>query len=484
MLAKLLSNAALLNPEKIAVIGAEQSLSYRQLDAASAQFADLLIARGMQAGDRVILHAGNHPLTLIAFWGVLKAGAVACILHSSTKATKLARISERLGTRWVLDHTEIAAMCSTFAEALAAAKPIAELQAIDPKPTDLAMIVFTSGSLGEPKGVMMSHSAVLSACQSIQAYLGYQSSDTAVSNLPLSFDYGLYQALLCTQVGATLKLLPEQLQSFKHRSELDTATVLPVMPALVALWQHIPDWQPNLSVRLITSTGAAVASAAIAWLTKMFPNARFFSMFGLTECKRVSYLPPEKLAQKPRSVGIAIPGTRLWIADTSGHPAATGCIGELVVSGPHLMSGYWEDAVGTAKRLKADPASGETVLFTGDHAYLDSDGDLYFAWRTDGSIKARGVKVSPREVELSILEIPGVADVAVYGVVDVMQGEAIAAAVILTPGIKITVAQLRAHCSQRLEHALMPKHIHILDTLPLTENGKVDKAMLPCFATQ
>ncbi len=476
MLATLLENAAILTPSNIALTGSGATLDYSKLNQQAQCIANQLIAQGIAAGDRVILHSGSHPSTLTAFWGVLKAGGVACILHSSVKPPKLARISQRLSAWATLDSAAIANLQARCANVEA---PNTSTQNTYPNANDPALIVFTSGSQGEPKGVVMSHAAVLAACASIQAYLGYRAGDKITSNLPLSFDYGLYQALLCAQVGAALKLVNERANALNYQREITDASVLPVMPALVALWQHAPNWQPNFSVRLITSTGAAIPSGAISWLQRMYPNAQFYSMFGLSECKRVSYLAPEMLAHKPGSVGKAIPGTRLWIVDSAGNAITSNVIGELVVSGPHLMTGYWQDELGTAERLRVDPSSGERVLFTGDTAYVDADGYLFFVGRSDDSIKARGVKVSPREIELSLLEMPGICEVAVYGIADVLQGEAIAAAVVFLPNFSLSILSLRRLCSQHLEYALVPKHLFILNEMPLTENGKIDKTQLP-----
>ena len=476
MLVNLLENAATQTPSSTALSGSGLSLDYATLARQASRFADQLIAQGMAAGDRVILHSGNHPNTLIVFWGVLKAGGVACVLHRSIKPPKLAQIAARLSA-WATLHDE--AIVGLHALGANAPQFGVRPERTDRQASDSALIIFTSGSLGETKGVVMSHAAVLAVCASIQGYLGYQPTDKVTSNLSLSFDCGLYQALLCAQVGAALTLVNEQIGALNYPLEIADASVLPIMPALVAIWQHVPNWQPNFSVRLISSTGAAISIGALDWLKRMFPNAQFYSMFGLTECKRVSYLKPEMLASKPGSVGKAIPGTRLWIADSAGDPVASNVIGELVVSGPHLMSGYWQDALGTAKRSRIDPSAGQRVLFTGDSSYVDADGYLYFVGRSDDSIKSRGVKVSPREVELAILEIPGMLEVAVYGVADELQGQAIAAAVVLMPDISLSKLALRQLCSQCLEHALVRKHLFVLSKMLLSENGKVDKSQLP-----
>src|SRR5262249_13219657 len=148
------------------------------------------------------------------------------------------------------------------------------------------------------------------------------------------------------------------------------------------------------------------------------PRARIFSMYGLTECKRCSYLPPADIDRKPGSVGIAIPNTELWIVDAEGRAVPRGQPGELVVRGPHVMIGYWDDAAATSRCLKPGPLPGERVLHTGDLCRQDEDGYLYFVSRMDDVIKCRGQKVAPREVELALVAMAGVREAAVIGVED------------------------------------------------------------------
>ena len=160
----------------------------------------------------------------------------------------------------------------------------------------------------------------------------------------------------------------------------------------------------------------------IAGLRETFPKARIYSMYGLTECKRVSYLPPHLIDVKPASVGIAIPGTEVWVEDAEGNECAPGEVGELMVRGPHVMQGYWNDAEATAKRLRPGRWPWERELMTGDLFKRDAEGHLYFVGRKDDMIKSRGEKVAPREVEEVLYAVPGVRDAAVIGVPDALLG--------------------------------------------------------------
>jgi acyl-CoA synthetase (AMP-forming)/AMP-acid ligase II len=201
-------------------------------------------------------------------------------------------------------------------------------------------------------------------------------------------------------------------------------------------------------------------------------------MYGQTECQRASYLPPDQIDARPASVGVAIPGTRVWIVDAEGDRVAPGGIGELVVSGPHVMAGYWNQPEQTARVLRYDDLSGTWALHTGDLFRMDREGFLYFVDRLDDIIKTRGEKVAPRLIEDVIARLPGVAEVSVYGVPDELLGEAVAASVALMPGTRLTRVRIQRHCLERLESFMVPRIIDIREALPTTTNGKVDRLAL------
>jgi acyl-coenzyme A synthetase/AMP-(fatty) acid ligase len=231
-------------------------------------------------------------------------------------------------------------------------------------------------------------------------------------------------------------------------------------------------------VRTITSTGSALASEQVAWLRGAFPRAQIFSMYGLTECKRCTYLPPVDLDRKPGSVGVAIPGNDIWLVDAEDRVVAAGEVGELVVRGPTVMAGYWRRTEETARRLRPGLNPGELVLYTGDLCRLDEDGYLYFVSRMDDVIKSRGEKVAPAEVEAALRSSSGVLEAAVVGRPDEVLGQAIHAFVVVEDRSQITPAVLRAACCERLEPSMVPQAIEIIDTMPRTANGKIAKAAL------
>jgi long-chain acyl-CoA synthetase len=278
--------------------------------------------------------------------------------------------------------------------------------------------------------------------------------------LPLSFDYGLYQLLLTVLVGGTLVL--EKGFAFPGRVvgllENEGVTGLPGVPTLFGVLLGLRGLGDRElpALRYLSNTGAALSVTTIAGLRETFPAARIYSMYGLTECKRVSYLPPHLIDVKPASVGVPIPGTEVWVEDSEGNECAPGEIGELIVRGPHVMQGYWNDA----------------------------EGHLYFVGRKDDMIKSRGEKVAPREVEEVLYAVPGVRDAAVIGVPDALLGSAIHAYVSVFEDAELDERTLKRACAAKLEDYMVPQRIEIRDELPRSTAGKIDKLVLSAEALE
>jgi acyl-CoA synthetase (AMP-forming)/AMP-acid ligase II len=213
-------------------------------------------------------------------------------------------------------------------------------------------------------------------------------------------------------------------------------------------------------------------------LRELFSGARIYSMYGLTECKRCTYLPPEDLERKPLSVGIAIPNTEMWIVDEHDRRIGPGVVGQLVIRGATVMKGYWGKPEATARKLKPGPLPGEQVLYTGDYCRMDTEGYLYFVGRGDEIIKSRGEKVAPREVENVLMDIPGVREAAVIGVPDELLGQAVKAFVVMEHGRAIGERELQKECQKRLENFMVPKSIVVVANLPMTDTGKLKKTAL------
>jgi long-chain acyl-CoA synthetase len=229
------------------------------------------------------------------------------------------------------------------------------------------------------------------------------------------------------------------------------------------------------TVTRLTNTAAGLPPDFHDRLLERFPNALIFRMYGLTECKRVSYLEPELIHEKPTSVGKAMPGTETFVLDESGNPVEPGETGVLYVRGPHVMAGYWRQPELSAHMLREGPVAGERMLCTHDYFTVDEEGYLYFLGRSDDIIKTRGEKVSPLEVENALYALGGIKEAAVIGVPDELLGEAIRAYVVLEEGVERTEQEVIAGCRTRLESFMVPKEVVFLDELPKTTTGKIRK---------
>ncbi len=484
----LLRTAARL-PDKPALVCTDGRFTYAEILARAATLAAELAERGVGRGDRVIVFADNAALAALAFWAVPLAGAVVSIVHPQTRAERLRWLLDDAGAAALITQPHLAAEWEPAVEgqatlrAVLTALPAARPDAMPPRPSnidlDLAAIIYTSGSTGEPKGVMLTHANVLAACTSILEYLGTAEDDVTLGMLPLSFDYGLYQWIMSVATGGTLVLeRGAAYPAWIVRRIVDQGvTIVPVVPMIATQLMHDETARAAdfSRVRTVTNTAAALESRHVAGLRALFPRARLFSMYGLTECKRCTYLPPEDLDRKPGSVGIAIPGTEVWVIDEDGRRLGPGATGQLVVRGRTVMQGYWNKPEHTARRLAPGPLPGERVLLTGDLCRMDDEGYVWFVARMDSIIKSRGEKVAPREVEQAILALPGVRDVAVIGVPDELLGEAVKAFVVLEPGAVLDERDVVNACQRRLEGFKVPKSVSFVDELPRTTTGKVSR---------
>jgi amino acid adenylation domain-containing protein len=483
--------AAVRDPDRVALVGGERALSYGELDRLADGLASGLRELGVERGDRVAIVLPNGVEAAIAIYGVLRAGAAFSPLNPTIKREKLGHVLADSEASVVLcddDRAETVGAAVASAGEIPVVTDVAALAGTDGKPpprpvsVDLAAVIYTSGSTGDPKGVTLSHANMTFAAESIIEYLEMQPSDVVLCVLPLSFDYGLYQLLMCTRLGATLVLEPnfafpgrvvQLLESQKVTGLPGVPTVFQVLLSLRGLADRE---LPHL--RFLTNTGAALPEPTVAAIRRTFPNARLYSMYGLTECKRATYLPSDQLDARPGSVGIPIPGTEAWVEDEEGNVAEPGEVGELMIRGAHVMQGYWGDPEATAERLRPGRWPWERVLASGDLFRSDEDGYLYFAGRRDDLIKSGGEKVFPREIEDVLHAVSGVREAAVVGVPDQLLGHAVHAHVSSQVGVGLEEVALRAHCADHLEDHMVPRRIVIHEELPRTSNGKIDKLAL------
>ena len=500
---------AVRRPEKVARVADGRRWTYGEVNGHAEGVARWLAARGVSAGDRVVVFLDNCAETVLAFHGILKAGATFVIVAGTLKAPKLRYILQNCKARALITHTGKAAVVGEALAGGAWAGPIVwdgpaengpvgfaaesvrwedvatggsgSFAGVRVADTELAALVYTSGSTGEPKGVMCPHRCMLSAVDSIVGYLGTRESDIVLNVLPLSFSYGLSQVLAMFLCGGTLVL--ERSFTYLHpllkRIAEEKITGFAMVPSIAAMLLQMRDiGQYDLgSVRYMTNAGAAMPPDYLRRLRSLLPHVQFFLMYGLTECVRVCFLPPGEVDRRPSSVGRAMPNCEAWVADENGCEAGPGVVGELVVRGPNVMQGYCGDPELT-DRVFRPGVDGRRVLHTGDLFKRDEEGFLYFVARKDDMIKTRGERVSPKEVEEAICALPGVVAVAVVGVPDDVLGQAIKAFVVAEPGAELGARDVMKQCAQRLEPLMVPKQVVFVGELPKTASGKIDRKTL------
>ncbi|MCW2706423.1 MAG: AMP-dependent synthetase and ligase [Frankiales bacterium] len=486
-------------PGREAVADSRRRITYAELWRCAAGLAAGLASCGVRRGDRVAIVMRNSVECAIAVYGTVVAGGCFVVLDVTTPEHRLAALLAKTGAKAVVcDESAVGRVRAAAAgvDHLAvvvngtpgsAERSMAEL--VEGQPfggpsvisTDLAAIVFTSGSTGDPRGATFLHRNLAFVTSSVLGYLPLSQADRTLSVLPLSHTYGLSQLLMSVRLGAALHLRPGAgpIGSLLRDLRQQAITVLPGVPTLWQLFRPSEEAvDPLPDVRVLTNAGAALPVSRVNDLCGVFPSATLYAMYGQTECGRISFLPPDLLASRPDSVGVAIPGTQVWLEDELGREPPTGELGELVVRGDHVMQGYWADPEATAGKLVAGTWPGDRRLRTGDLFRRDRDGFLYFVARQDDVITTGGEKVAPLEVERVLCEAPGVAEAVVVGATDAILGQVVVAHVVPGPGAELDLHALRRHCRDRLEGSKVPRSLVVHQALPRLSSGKVDRVRL------
>ena len=496
-------------PSKTAIIVKGSEYSYSQLKVNAENFARHLINVGIKKGDRVAIYIDNSWQCIISIYGATLSGAVILVINPQIKADKLNYILNDCEAKFLVSTNTLKQQLSAALEETKNIKEViitgdigsikrfphfnlvsfedvvsekSEVTFPNIIPTDLAALIYTSGSTGFPKGVMMTHQSMVFTSWSLIEYLRLSEKDRIMLLLPLAFDYGLYQLIMAITVGGTL--IVEQSFIFPatvyKNIEKYNPTVFPGVPTIYAMMISA-NKENNLHfdcIEKITNTAASLPAEFIPDLKMIFPNALIFKMYGLTECKRVCYLEPELIDQKPASVGKAIPGTEVFLLSPEGNSVPAGEPGILHIRGPHVMLGYLNKKELSAEMLKDGKLPGEKVLCSNDWFKMDNEGFLYFQGRNDDIIKTRGEKVSPVEIENIIYRINGVKEVAVLGVSDTIMGELIIVYLTLHDAIQLSDKEIQRECMMHLEPFMIPQKVIFLQEMPKSTNGKIDKKEL------
>ncbi|MFE7536411.1 class I adenylate-forming enzyme family protein [Streptomyces rhizosphaericola] len=474
-------------PDRPAVSGPGATVTYAELRDSSLRLAARLHSEGVCRGRRLVISLPSGPLVPALVFAASRVGAVYTVLHEQVVGVPLEHVLDDCEpTLVVADDTSvldtahargITAVPGAEARDTAFTGTVAPTPSAEPLPAPLAVdplsLIYTSGTTSAPKAVVSTHQQAVFAARAIQRALGYRADDIVYCPLPLSFDYGLYQLFLGALGGAHVVLgSPAEAGPTLLRNLLESdATVLAAVPSVAeSLAWLLKRASRRPALRLVTNTGAALATETLNALRAAIPGLKGQVMFGLTECKRATIMPPDGDLQRPGSCGLPLPGTEVFTVDEEGNRLPAGETGEITVRGPHVMSGYWRRPELNRQRFPLrDGLFPE--LRTGDYGRLDEDGYLYFSGRRDDLYKERGFRVSATEVEAAAHRIPEIVSAAVLP----PAGKKSALLVVVTglePGTVLERMQ------DQIEQFKIPRRCVVLDALPLSRNGKVDRKEL------
>jgi acyl-CoA ligase (AMP-forming) (exosortase A-associated) len=468
------------------------TLTHEALRERVALLAGWLAASVPHKGARVASWAAKGELTCLMPLAAARAGLVHVPINPLLKRAQAAHILADSGTSLVigtasrlasLEPGDLPDGCHAREEnaALAAAADLG--QALGPSqadPQDLAAILYTSGSTGRPKGVMLSHANMWLGAVSVAHYLGMAEDDVTLAVLPLSFDYGQNQLLSTWYAGGSV--VPLDFLFPKDVAKACAAHGITTLAAVPPLWVQLVEagWPDaaRAPLRRLTNSGGALTADLVRQLRGLFPAARLFPMYGLTEAFRSTFLDPALVDAHPTAMGRAIPFAEILVINDAGEVAADGEEGELVHCGPLVAQGYWLDAGRTAERFRPAPDAstyGGTAVWSGDRVRREADGLLYFAGRRDAMIKSAGNRISPQEIEEAALATGLVAEAAALGVAHPRLGQAVH---LVVRGEERQGEELARRLQRDLPNFMQPQAIHWRAAMPLNPNGKIDRAAL------
>ncbi len=479
-------------PARSAIVEGSRRTSYGGLAAEVSRFADLLQAHGVTRGDRVALLLPNSLEAVVALYGTWLAGAIAVPLNVQARARDFAPWLSHSGARVVVHETGNADVAAALAEASACELRVAVTRtpaeaiawcvtrepsrtSASPAANDAALVLYTSGTTGRPKGVMLSHANIAANVDAIVGYLGLTGDDSIVSSLPFYYSYGA--SVLNTHLAVGARIVIEPNLVFPHAlcetMARERVTGFSGVPSTFALLlQRVQLAKYDLSsLRYVTQAGGGMAPALARRLREALPQASLFVMYGQTEATaRLTWLPPERLDEKLGSVGVPIARTQLEVRREDGGRCAPGEVGEVWVRGPGVMLGFLDDEDATRDVIR------DGWLRTGDMGHVDGEGFLFLAGRRSDMIKSGANRIHPADIEQVVVELPEIAEAAAVGVDDELLGQAIK--VFVVAGSPLAPERIKAHCRDRLAAYKIPKYIEFVPSLPKTASGKVQRALL------
>jgi acyl-CoA ligase (AMP-forming) (exosortase A-associated) len=515
----LIAGAAIRQPNDTALLahapssaGGDEAVSYERLWRQVTAVASTLLAGGLRPDDRVAIYLEKRPETVAACFGAALAGGVFVPINPQLRDDQVRHIVTDSGaTILVTSGTRLQALEATLVQAASLSRiltvddvvgsgptdltietwPSADRPRSEPHPhrridADMAAILYTSGSTGRPKGVVLSHRNLVAGALSVNGYLPNSPDDRILAVLPFSFDAGFSQLTTGFAAGATVVL-----HNYLRPRDLIAACAAARVTALTGvppLWNQLvqQEWPAAAAehLRYFANTGGHMPRPTLDRLRRIFPQAKPFLMYGLTEAFRSTYLDPAEIDRRPDSIGKAIPNAEILVVGPDGQPVEPGQDGELVHRGSLVAMGYWNDHERTAERFRPAPARPsaipwqERAVWSGDRVRIDDEGFLYFVGRSDGMIKASGYRVSPVEIEEAVLASGAVEEAVAVGVPHPALGQAIVVIVTPAPGQAVDGARILAHCRTTLPLFMMPSEIIERGALPHTPSGKVDRVQL------
>lgn len=498
-------------PESPALLYKKESLSFGQLASEVENFSHSICGLGLGLNERVAIYLPKQLEVVTGVFGAAAAGAVAVPINPMLKAQQVSHILRDCNVRVLItspsrakqllqilpqchdldflvltsavkEPPQVPGIRTLFWEELLDTPKVKPPQRID---SDMAAILYTSGSTGSPKGVVLSHLNMVAAADSSSEFLQLTASDRLLAVLPLSFDYGLSQLTTAYFVGASVVLmdylLPKEVVAAVVKHEITGISAVP------PIWNQLSvlEWPESAikSMRYITTSGGAARHSTLDRLRAKLPDTQIFQMYGLTEAFRSSYLPPQEIDERPGSVGKALPNVELMVVREDGTRCAPNEPGELVHRGSLVAMGYWNDLERTAQRFRPAPGQPEGIplaeiaVWSGDQMRMDADGYLYFESRQDEMIKTSGYRVSPTEVEEVIFASGLAAETVALGVAHPEMSQAII--LLVDPANnEVDVAALLDLCRKEMPTYMVPEHIELCSDLPRNPNGKIDRAKM------
>jgi acyl-CoA ligase (AMP-forming) (exosortase A-associated) len=501
-IADLLKESAERWPDKTAVVKGSTALSYREIVSQRERLSACLINSGACQGDRIGIFLAKSADEALSIFALASLRAIFIVLNSNLKEDQIAHIVSDCGIKGIITSVVLSSILlnnkniSKILDFLVIAEDgvynTKRLQnknrtrAENPAGKEVACIIYTSGSTGKPKGIVITHKNLFDGAEIVSEYLDCIHDDRVLSLLPFSFDYGLNQLMTTFLTGGTIVLhnfiFPDDVLMVIEKEKITALAGIPTI--WISLLNSPSINRYNLSsLRYITNSGGKIPVEYVERMIRVFKKTKIYLMYGLTEAFRSTYLQPELIAQKPDSIGKAIPRVKISVLNNKGKECGPGEEGELVHRGALISLGYWNNKEATDKRIRRLPAGAKNAeikekgVFSGDIVKRDKEGFLYFVGRNDEMIKSSGYRISPTEIEEVLYRIKGINAVVVFGVEDLMLGQKIKA-VIYQEAQKNTRIGILEYCKKNLPDYSVPHEIIFADKMPKTSSGKLDRSLI------